>query len=290
MVRSSLLLYVGVVTLVVLFEPRFIFFPTRFAAGQKTPNDLPTREGQVGVRVEDCFLVADDGVRLHGWFCSPVQRKNGTVTPVSTQTTVLFLHGNGGNLSDRYDAIRQLVRFPVCVFVLDYRGYGKSEGTPSEAGLYRDARAAWRYLIRERGVGAEEVVLFGESLGGAVAINLATDVKPAGVVVQASFTSLHDMATLKMPFVPPFLVRTRMDSLGKVARLPCPKLFIHGTKDATIPNRMSRRLFAASSEPKQLYPVEGAGHNDVELVGGADYYATLRRFIGRTQTPRDQME
>jgi fermentation-respiration switch protein FrsA (DUF1100 family) len=207
---------------------------------------------------------------------------------VPADTVILYLHGNAGNVTHRYDSITGLVTLPARVFIVDWRGYGKSEGSPSEQGLYRDARAAWRYLIERKGVRPEQIVLLGESVGGAPALQLATEVEPAGVILQGAFTSLPDMAREQFPFVPRFVVRTRMDNIGKIARVSCPKLILHAPADEVVPFAHGQRLFEAARPPKQFYVVEGAGHNDMDIVGGAAYLRTLGTFIAACRDGKDQ--
>jgi fermentation-respiration switch protein FrsA (DUF1100 family) len=265
---------------VMLFEDSFIYFPAKYPEGAWQREPPRAREGQIVAHVEDVQLTTADGVRLHGWYCTPrIGRAGGALEAVETRATLLYLHGNGGNISHRYDFINELVRLPVNVFIIDYRGYGKSEGSPSEEGLYTDARAAWDYLTTTRGTPAARVVVFGKSLGGAVAIDLATKVEACGLVVQSSFTSVADMAAEVMPFVPRFLIRTKMDSLSKIANVSSPKLFIHSQADEIVPYRLGRRLFDAARAPKQFYEVKGAPHNLTSDIGGAPYYEALRAFI-----------
>jgi fermentation-respiration switch protein FrsA (DUF1100 family) len=168
---------------------------------------------------------------------------------------------------------------PTQVFIVDYRGYGRSEGRPSEEGLYTDARAAWRYLVEERGIAPARIVIFGKSLGGAVAVELATQVKPAGVILESSFTSVPDMAARHFPFVPKALIRTKMNSAGKIARIRAPKLHIHSPADEVVPYELGRELFDAAADPKRFHRVEGAGHNETYLVGGSGYFAAIRDFM-----------
>jgi fermentation-respiration switch protein FrsA (DUF1100 family) len=175
--------------------------------------------------------------------------------------------------------IRMLMRLPAEVFIVDYRGYGKSEGQPSEEGLYLDGEAAWKYLTLERGVSPDRIIIFGKSLGGAVAVDLASKVKAAGLIVQSSFTSASDLAAIVMPFIPRSFIRTRMRSIEKVASVSCPKLFIHSRTDEVIPFELGQRLFEAAPEPKQFYEVKGALHNDTYIAGGGAYLEALRGFI-----------
>lgn len=278
--RICVLLGACLLGYVMLFEDSFIYFPAKYPEGAWERDKPRAREGQIVAQVEDVQLTAADGVRLHGWYCTPrVGRAGGALEPVETRTTLLYLHGNGGNISHRYDFINELVQLPVNVLIIDYRGYGKSEGRPSEQGLYMDARAAWDYLTAARGVPATRIVIFGKSLGGAVAIDLATKVQACGLIVQSSFTSIADMAGEVLPFVPRFVIRTKMDSLSKIADVSCPKLFIHSQADEIIPYRLGRRLFDAASAPKQFYEVKGAPHNLTNEIGGAPYYEALRAFI-----------
>ena len=286
MARILALLGAGLAGYVMLFEDSFIYFPSKYPEGIWQRREPRAREGEIVAGVEDVQLTASDGVRLHGWFCTPqVVRGAGaaggahTLEAVKTRRTLLFLHGNAGNLSHRYDIIDELVKLPVNVFIIDYRGYGKSEGRPSEQGLYADARAAWDYLTTVRGISPASIVLFGESLGGAVAIDLAGKVQACGLVVQSSFTSIADMAAEVMPLAPRFLIRTKMDSLSKIAQVSCPKLFIHSEADDVIPYRLGRRLFDAAHAPKQFYEVKNAPHNLTFDIGGAAIYEALRSFI-----------
>ncbi|HYO98983.1 MAG TPA: alpha/beta hydrolase [Pyrinomonadaceae bacterium] len=286
MARIFALLCAGLAGYVMLFEDSFIYFPSKYPEGIWEREQPRAREGEIVARVEDVQLTAADGVRLHGWFCTPLVGRAGegsssgdALEPVKTEHTLLFLHGNAGNISHRYEIIEGLVKLPVNVLVIDYRGYGKSEGSPSEQGLYADARAAWDYLTNVRGIPAARIVIYGESLGGAVAIDLASKVSACGLVVQSSFTSIADMAAEVLPLAPRFLLRTKMDSLSKIAQVSCPKLFIHSEADEIVPYRLGRRLFDAAHAPKQFYDVKNAPHNLTFDIGGAAFYEALRNFV-----------
>jgi len=259
-----------ILLLMALFERSLIFFPTRYPDGFWDVSAVASGTGCV---VEDCFFETDDGVRLHGWLSR--RERGGEADPV-----VLFFHGNAGNLSHRADFILELTtRLPARVLAVGYRGYGRSEGRPSEGGLYADARAAWRFLATEKGVAADRVVVFGKSLGGAVAIDLAMEVSAAGLIVESSFTSVPEMAGKHYPFVPKFLIRTRMDSLAKIPHITVPKLFIHSRADRVVPYALGRELYDAAPEPKTFYEVVGAGHNETALVGGNAYFEALSGFV-----------
>jgi hypothetical protein len=261
----GLLAFVGV--LLLIFEKHLIYFPTR--AHEVTPAAL-------GLPHEDVALVAEDGVRLHAWFL-PVQE---------ARFSLLICHGNGGNVSQRLDRVL-LMRSHIAADTLlfDYRGYGASQGSPDEQGTYRDARAAYRWLAARRG--PERVVLFGESLGAAVALQLATEVEARALVLEAPFTSIPDMARAVYPFLPlwPF-VRTRYDNLAKIGALRLPLLILHGERDEVVPFAQGRRLFDAAPEPKRFQAIAGAGHNDVYVVGGERYWQVLGEFLEGLPAPR----
>jgi uncharacterized protein len=277
--RIMLLLVVGLVIFVMAFEDKFIYFPSKYPDGFWEVNNIPAREAEVIPNVEDCFFETTDGVRLHGWYCTPHRKTGGSLVPVESQMVLLWFHGNAGNISYRYEMIRKMVELPAQVFIIDYRGYGKSGGNPTEPGLYLDARAAWDYLTNERGVPAQRIIIFGKSLGGVPAIDLASQVGPAGLIVQSSFSSAGDMAAVILPFLPRALLHTKMDSVSKLDRVRCQKLFIHSRADEVVPYELGRRLYEAAPEPKEFYEVQGSPHNSTYIVGGKPYLEALRRFM-----------
>jgi hypothetical protein len=251
-----------VAALMLLFERRLIYFPLR--EHDATPRGL-------GLAHEELALVAEDGVRLHGWFL-PV---------AGSRLTLLVCHGNAGNVSHRLDrALLAQARLGADVLLFDYRGYGRSEGSPDEEGTYRDARAAWRWLVA-RGQRPGRIVIFGESLGAAVALQLALDTEGArALVLESPFASIPAMARAVYPFLPVWpLVRTRYDNLGKVRRLRAPVLVVHGERDDIVPFAQGRRVFDAAPEPKRFYAIPGAAHNDTYVVGGEAYWRVLREFL-----------
>jgi fermentation-respiration switch protein FrsA (DUF1100 family) len=277
--RIMLLLVVGLIIFVMAFEDNFIYFPSKYPDGFWEVDNIPAREGEFIPKVEDCSFVTNDGVRLHGWYCTPHRKSSGRLEPLPAEMVLLWFHGNAGNISYRYDMIRAMMELPVQVFIIDYRGYGKSEGKPNEQGLYLDARAAWGYLVNERRVAPDHIVIFGKSLGGAPAIDLATQVEPAGLIVQSGFTSAGDMAATVLPFLPRVFLHTKMDSLSKIRQVRCPKLFIHSRADEVVPYELGRRLYEAAPEPKEFYEVKGSPHNSTYIVGGKPYFEALRRFV-----------
>ena len=277
--RIMILLCAALTLIIMAFEDSFIYFPSKYPEGFWAIENVSAREGEIVPIIEDCTFRASDGVRLHGWYCSPSRKTEGELRPLPADMVLLWFHGNAGNISHRYDMIGMLIEIPVNIFIIDYRGYGKSEGAPSEQGLYEDARAAWNYLTSERQIAPEQIVIFGKSLGGVAAVDLASKVEPAGLIVQSSFTSASDMAAAILPIYPRFFMRTSMDSKGKIAGVGCPKLFIHSRADEVVPYELGRKLFEAAPEPKQFYEVERAPHNSTYIVGGKKYLEALRSFI-----------
>lgn len=239
-----------------LFEGSFIYFPT---AGGVGPS--PGEEVDLG---------ASDGVRIHGWFVGHPQAK----------VSLLLFHGNAGNLENRREMILRLRDSPANVLAIDYRGYGKSDGKPSEEGLYRDARAAYDW-VRARTPGLK-VVVFGKSLGGGPACELARRVPCDGLIVQSSFTAAPDMASRVIPFFPArWFMRTKFDNLAKVPQIPCPKLFIHSRADEIIPFEMGQRLFSAAAPPKEFAWYDDADHNGLMERHEAHYYQRIAEFLRR---------
>lgn len=255
--------------LLMLFEDRFIFFPEAYPSGDW---DAPTR---AGVAYEDVWLTTGDGVRVHGWWLpAPGGDANS-----GSRWTVLFFHGNAGNLSGRFFWTRALARLPADVFIIDYRGYGRSEGSPDEDGVYQDADAAWRHLVEERKVPPERLVLYGNSLGGGVASWLATHRACGALVLANTFTSIPEMASRQLPFVPRALVRTQMNTRERLGELEVPVFILHSRGDRMIPVKMARENLAAANEPKRLLELDGADHNEVSVRHGDRIIVALRAFL-----------
>ena len=196
--------------------------------------------------------------------------------------TVVFFHGNGGNLSHRAPLIsRMRNELGVGALIIDYQGYGKSAGVPSERATQQDARAALRYLHSRPDVDPARLVYYGESLGGAVALQLASEQPPLGLIVQSSFTSVADMTRLHYPLLSILLplVSSRYDSLAAVRSLRAPIMFVHGAADSLVPPDHSQRLHDAASGPKRLLMIPRAGHNDVFVQGGPGLWQSFRDFL-----------
>jgi hypothetical protein len=246
-----------------LFENSFIYFPPRFPEGFAPPE-------LYGLHVEDVWLTTLDKVRVNAWYLpSPASEK-----------VLLWFHGNAENIAYGLEHLLFYSRLAVNVLAVDYRGYGKSEGSPGEAGVYRDADAAYDYLIQERHFQPNNIILFGHSLGGAVAIDLASRRECGGLIVQSSFTSAKDMAR-RMFRIPLFeyIPKSQFNSLAKIRRVQAPILIVHGTRDEVVPFSMGQRLFRAAPEPKFFFPVEGAGHNDVVEAGGDGLLDRFKSFL-----------
>lgn len=249
-------------------ERVFIFFPSR---------GLHATPAQWGLRYEDADLRASDGVRLHGWF----------VPAPGGGPTLLWAHGNAGTIADRLPIIQLLhERLQIPLLIFDYRGYGRSEGRPSEEGTYRDADAALAYLRGRPDVDGRRILYYGESLGAAVVLDLATRERPAGLILEAPFTSIRDMARTHYPFLPVWnLLRTKYDSLGKIDRVQVPLLHLHGDRDRIVPIAQGRRLFEAANSPKEFVMIAGADHNDAWTVGRETILQAWARFLAGLPLP-----
>jgi fermentation-respiration switch protein FrsA (DUF1100 family) len=246
-----------------IFEDRFIYFPEKYPRGAyDQARSIPN--------LRDCWITSEDGVRIHGWF-APAD---------SARATLVMSHGNGGNISYLYLLMRSLQRHKFSVLMYDYRGYGRSEESPSEDGIYKDGRAAYDYALTLPEVDRHRVFLWGTSLGGAVAVDVATHRSPAGVILESTFTSAKDVARSAYPFLPvQFFLHSKFNSIGKIQTLRVPTLFLHGEHDSIIPLALGRKLFNAANEPKEFFTIPGADHNDTFFIGGDEYFDCIDRFV-----------
>jgi hypothetical protein len=258
-VRSILVAYLVVLLIMMCFEEAFIFHPDRYPQGDWR---LP------GAACENAWFQSADGVRLHGWYL-PHDR---------SLATVLFCHGNGGNITHRADLAQLLHdRVGAAVLIFDYRGYGRSEGQPSERGILADARAARAWLALRCGIPQREIVVMGESLGGAVAVDLAACDGAKALVLQNTFNALPDVAGYHLPWLPVrWLMHTRLDSAAQIGRYHGPLLQCHGDADRTVPYRFGEKLFQAANEPKQFITHHGLDHNDFLPL---PFFDTLKDFL-----------
>lgn len=245
---------------------RSVYFPSKYPDG--------FWDEQVRVGAADVWLNTADGVRIHAW---QVSHGDALVT--------LFFHGNAGNLTYREPHFREIASAGSSLLMPDYRGYGKSAGRPTEHDLYADADAAYDCILKA-GYRAGQIVIHGESLGTAVAVDLASRRPCAGVVLEAPFTSARDVAQTVLPVIGPMLV-WGFNSREKIGRVHAPMLFIQGDRDEVIPLRLGQALYAAAPEPKSFWAVLGAGHNDIVQAGGAAYGQRLRAFYQSIRSPAE---
>ncbi len=244
-----------------LFQSRLVYIPYRRLEG--TP-------GGCGMPFEDVMLQASDGVKIHAWHVPAHAEARGTV---------LFCHGNAGNISHRLDSIRVFRNLGLNTLIFDYRGYGRSGGSPSEEGTYLDAEAAWKYLVEEKKVDPGRTVIFGRSLGGAVASHLAAARRPRALILESCFSSVPDLGADLYPWAPVrLLARIRYPTLEHVGRVGCPVLVIHSPDDETIPYSHGRRIFRAAGEPRSFLKIRGS-HNSGWFDSKAVYVDGLREFI-----------
>ena len=224
-------------------------------------------ETQSRWNAEDVWLETSDGVKIHGWMIP-------SATPGALIT--LYLHGNAGNLTHRVDHIEAMSKAGMPLLIIDYPGYGKSEGSASEQGCNRAADAAYEHLTAE-GFGPHEIVLYGESLGTAMAVDLASRKPCAGVVLEAPFRSARAVAARVLPWIGPLVV-SGLDTGAKIAKVKAPLLILHGTLDRVIAYDLGREVFDLANEPKQFWTVEGARHSDIVIREGPRYVRRLREF------------
>lgn len=237
---------------------RMLYYPMRYPAGEWSVQQT--------LDAKDIVLKASDGTKLHAWWI---------VAPGSKLAT-LHLHGNGGNITHRGLSARNIVRAGSSVLLLDYRGYGKSEGSPSEPGLYRDAEAAYDWIAAQ-GYGPDQIVLHGESLGSAVAAYLATNRRARGVILEAPFTSARAVAGRVFPVIGPMLI-WGYNTMARMKDIHAPVLIVHGDRDEIIAYEFGQQLYAAANEPKSFWTISGATHNDLHIAGREEFPQRLAAF------------
>jgi fermentation-respiration switch protein FrsA (DUF1100 family) len=243
-----------------LFERAFIFYPERQLHG--SPSDD-------GMEYQDVTLQGLDGITVHGWFI-----------PGLGKAVVLFFHGNGGNISHRIEKIRHLFYPEISSLMIDYHGYGKSHGKPSEEACYLDALTSWEYLVSGRHFEPNQIILFGESLGGAVAVDLATRKDVGAMILESTFPNIGLVANRFFPGLS-VLLKRKFDSLSKISGVHVPLLQLHGDQDDLVPYELGQRLFEAANRPKEFFTIKGAHHNDTYEIGGEAYFQAIHEFINR---------
>jgi fermentation-respiration switch protein FrsA (DUF1100 family) len=242
-------------------EKGLVFFPER---------DIYVTPENYGLPYEDVYFTTGDGIRLNGWYVSGPSDK-----------VILWFHGNAGNIADRAENLALLVKLVgASVFIFDYREYGRSEGEISKAGTFIDADAAYDNLLKERKIAEEKIVLFGRSLGSALAVYLSSKFRPGYLIIESAFTSSDDVADLYYPFMKHLLkTSANYETSGLIGEIEVPKLIIHGERDEIIPLWMGRKLYDLATGQKEMYIIPGAAHNDTYIVGGEEYFRKIKKFI-----------
>ncbi len=262
-----LVLLMGVLALSVLsgcwnwFVEKQVFFPDKTIVQTPADYDLP---------FEDIWFTSSDSVRLHGWLIPAVPSKH----------MLVFCHGNAGNISHRLDNVRLLNQRGISVFIFDYRGYGRSDGSISEKGFYLDSEAAYDVASKWAEEHKAKLIVFGRSLGGIAATHLGATKGCDGLILESTFTNMGAMARAHYPL--PFtesLLKHRLNAVGEINQVRAPILFFHGDKDRIVPIRLGRGLFEAAPNPKEFVVIPGAGHNDTYFVGGQDYFKKIENFL-----------
>ncbi len=268
-------IYSALIILFIMIFPRFIEKRLIFCPDRSNDSTTPDI---YGLEYDDVTFRTEDGLNLNGWFV-PGKKSS----PDVDLHTLLWFHGNAGNINRRLDNIKMIYdRVPVNVFIIDYRQYGRSEGKISEKGTYIDARAALAYLHSRKEINQEKIIFFGRSLGSAVAVELALKEKCRALILETPFTSIKEMGKKLYPFLPvSLLLRTKYDSLAKIRNIKVPILIMHGDNDKLVPFEHGRELYEAANEPKEFYTIPGAGHNDTHIEGGEDYFDVIRKFVNK---------
>lgn len=257
-----LVFFIFALAYVKYFEKRGIYYPTKSI--ESNPKDI-------GLAYEDVFFETARGLRLNGWF----------IPTENPRATLLFCHGNAGNIGHRIESIEIFHRLNLNVFIFDYRGYGRSEGSPSEEGLYQDAQAAYRYLVSEKGIEKEKVVVYGKSIGANVAIDLVSKEEAAAIISESGFSSAYDMGKKLFPWLPiKWLISVKYDALTKIKKITIPKLIIHSQDDEIVPIQQGRKLFEAAPEPKEFYEMRG-GHNEALFFAREEFSSRIDTFLRR---------
>ena len=246
---------------VFLFQSKLLYFPQ---------EEIIADPGRVGLEYQTVNFITDDNVKLYGWY----------IPAADPRAVLVFFHGNAGNISHRLDSLIIFHRLGLSTLIFDYRGYGQSGGDISEQGSYDDAAAALRYLVSERHIPQSDIILFGRSLGGAIAAHLASRSRPKALIIESSFTSIPDLAAELYPFLPVRLLsRFQYNTRQSLASVACPVLIIHSRDDEIIPFQQGRELFSAANTPKEFLEISG-DHNGGFLANEKPYVQGLNRFIG----------
>ena len=260
--------YAVISVYVYLMQSSLVFYPNM------PGRQLVATPADIGLSYQDVSLDTEDNVSIHGWF----------IPSEDAKATLLFFHGNAGNISHRLESIRIFNSLGLNVFIIDYRGYGQSEGTITEKGSYLDAEAAWSFLVNSKGISEQQVIIFGRSLGASIAAWLASKYTPAALIIESGFSSVASMGQRFYPFLPVrWLTHIKYDTEKYAATVSCPVLVAHSKNDEIIPYDEGRKIFHAVSETKYFLEMQG-GHNDGFMVSGSSYIQGLESFIENVLT------
>ncbi len=270
------IIYSALITVLIMIIPKFIEKKLVFYPNKSNDSIMPDA---YGLEYDDVTFRTEDGLNLNGWFV-PGKKS----PPDDNLHTLLWFHGNAGNINRRLDNIKMLHdRVPANVFIIDYRQFGKSEGKISEQGTYLDAKAALSYLHSRKDINNEKIIFFGRSLGSAVAVDLAVKEKCCALILETPFTSIKEMGKKLYPFLFMSLhfLRTKYDSLSKISKIKVPTLIMHGDKDELVPIEQGKILYEEANEPKEFYTIPGAMHNDTHIVCGEEYFDVIKSLISK---------
>lgn len=262
MVKNALHILLAIVFVFLYFryiERRTLYFPMK---------EIEIRPVDLGMPYEDVYFNTDDGARLNAWY----------IPSQNSKYVLLFFHGNAGNISHRLEKVMLLNQLGLSCFIVDYRGYGRSSGRPNETGLYKDGEASYDYLVGECKISPENIILYGESLGGAVAVEVASKKKLRALITECTFSSTRDVSRAVYPFLPTVFISSKFDSASKIKNIGVPKLIIHSQNDEIIPFEQSKKLYRLSPEPKRHLVLMG-GHNTCFLDSKDLYLSGIREFL-----------
>jgi fermentation-respiration switch protein FrsA (DUF1100 family) len=255
-----LIAYLTLGLVLVIMQPRFVYFPTR--AIEYTPKDL-------GLDFEEITLETADDVKLNAWY----------IPAPNAEFTILFCHGNGGNISHRLDSITIFNKLGLNCFIFDYRGYGLSEGKPTEQGTCLDALAAYQWLCDEKKIQSDNIIFFGRSLGASIAAQLATKAEAKSLVIESAFTSIIDIGRKLYPYLPVrWFARFYYPTIDYIKKVNCPIMVIHSPEDEIIPYLFGQKLFQVANEPKEFVEISGT-HNEGFVTSGDVYINAWLKWI-----------
>jgi len=265
----TILLEIAVVLFVAYWGLGFILYFKQPTFLYKPVRSVPYTPEEINLDFEDVGLRSEDGLRLNGWYI-PVE---------GSEFTVLFCHGNGGNIMHRLDSINLLYELGVSCFVFDYRGYGNSQGKPSEEGTYLDAQAAYKWLTQIKKLPAEKIVILGKSLGGSIAAQLTSTVEAAGLIIESAFTSYADIGQKFYPYMPvKWFARFSYRTIDYIREVHCPVMIIHSQNDEVVPFEFGLELYEAANEPKEFIEIFGS-HNDGFLYSSETYKKAWSKYL-----------